>query len=128
MTGSVGDLEMNTWADWCGSAFETAFGAFPSEPADTRPAVMFSNHLFSDEELADTVVSVRRDVPMLPVRRFTDVGVAVIPHVTDRPVQRTVNRSVAWDDRMDKVSILSWPVCDLPIRIDVANAALTHNT
>ena len=33
--GSVGDLEMNTWADWCGSAFETAFGAFPPEAADT---------------------------------------------------------------------------------------------
>ena len=23
---------------------------------------------------------------------------------------------------------MSWPVCDPPIRIDVANAALTHNT
>ena len=105
--GSVGDLEMNTWADWCGSAFETAFGAFPPEAADT-PAVMFSNRLFSEEQLADAVVSVRRDVPMLPVRRFTDVGVAVIPPVADRPVQRTVNRSVSWDDRMDKVSVLSW--------------------
>ena len=69
---------------------------------------MFSNRLFSDEELTDTVVSVRRDVPMLPVRRFMDVGVAVVPPVTDRPVQRTVNRSVGWDDRMNKVSILSW--------------------
>ena len=29
---------------------------------------------------------------------------------------------------MDKVSVLSWPVCDPPIRIDVANAALTHYT
>ena len=27
---------------------------------------------------------------------------------------------------MDKVSVLSWPVCDPPIRIDVASAALTH--
>ena len=89
---------------------------------------MFSNRLFSDEELADTVVSVRRDMPMLPVRRFTDVGVAVVPPVTDRPFQRTVNWSVGWDDRMDKVSVLSWPVCDPPIRIDVTNAALTHYT
>ena len=79
--GSVEDFERNTWADWCGSAFETAFGAFPQEAANTRPAVMFSNRLFSDEELADMVVLVRRDVPMLPVRRFTDVGVAVIPPV-----------------------------------------------
>ena len=89
---------------------------------------MFSNRLFSGEELADTVVSVRMDVPMLPVQRLTDVGVAVIPPVADRPVQQTVNRSVGWDDRMDKVSVLSWPVCDPPIRIYVVNAALTHNT
>ena len=72
--GSVEDFERNTWADWCGSAFETAFGAFPPAADDTQPTVMFSNRLFSDEELADTVVSVHRDVPMLPLRRFTDVG------------------------------------------------------
>ena len=29
---------------------------------------------------------------------------------------------------MDKVSVLSCLVCDPPIRIDVANVALTHNT
>ena len=119
---------MNTWVDWCSSALGTAFGAFPPEAADTRPEVMFSNRLFSEEELADAVVSVRRDVPMLPVQRLTDVGVAVIPPVADRPVQRTVNRSVGWDDRMDEVSVLSWPVCDPRIRIYVANVALTHNT
>ena len=99
---------------------------FPPEAADTRPAVMFSNRLFSEEELANMVVSVRRDVPMLQVQRLTDVGVAVIPPVADRPVQRTVNRSVGWDDRMDEVSVLCWPVCDPPIRIYVVNAALTH--
>ena len=60
--GSVRDLEMHTWTDWCGSAFETAFGEFPPEAADIGPAVIFSNHLFSDEELADIVVSVCRDV------------------------------------------------------------------
>ena len=43
--GSVGDLEMNTWADWCGSALETAFGVFLPKAADTRPTVMFSNRL-----------------------------------------------------------------------------------
>ena len=56
----------------------------------------------------------------------------MVPPVTDRPVQRTVKRSVGrsvgWDDRMDKVSVLSCPVCDPPIRIDVTNAALTHYT
>ena len=73
--GSVEDLEMNIWADWCSSDFGTAYGAFSPEVADTRPAIMFGNHLFSEEELADTVVSVRRDVPMSPVQRLTDVGV-----------------------------------------------------
>ena len=126
--GSVGGLGVDAWADWCGSAFETAFGAFPSEAADARLAVMFSGRLFSKEELADTVVSVRRDVPMLPVQRLSDVAVAVIPPVADRPVQQTVNRSVGWDDMMNEVSVLSWPVCDPPIHIYVANAALTHNT
>ena len=52
----------------------------------------------------------------------------MIPPVADRPVRRTINRSVGWNNRMDKVSVLSWPVCDPPIRIDVGNAALTHNT
>ena len=39
-----------------------------------RPAVMFCDRLFSEEELADIV----------------DVGVAVIPPVADRPVRRTL--------------------------------------
>ena len=117
--GSIEDFERNTWADWCGSAFETAFGAFPPEADGTRPAVMFSDRLFSEEELADTVVSVHGEVSMLSLRRFADVGVAVIPPVADRPVRQTVNRSVCWNNRMDEVSILSWPVCDPPIRIAV---------
>ena len=29
--GSIKEDEMNTWADWCDSAFWTAFGTFPSE-------------------------------------------------------------------------------------------------
>ena len=66
--------------------FWTAFGAFPSEVEGPRLTVMFSDRLFSEEELADTVVSVHGDVPMLSLRRFADVGVAVIPPVADRPV------------------------------------------
>ena len=76
--GSVEDFEKNAWADWCGSVFGTAFGTFPPEADGPRQAVMFSDHLFSEEELVDSVVSVHREVPMLPLRRFSDVGVAVI--------------------------------------------------
>ena len=56
--GSVADLEMDTWAEACSSASQNAFGTFPLEAAHRRPAVIFSNHLFSGEELADMVFSV----------------------------------------------------------------------
>ena len=69
-----------------------------------------------------------REVPILPKRRFPDVGVAVLPPVADRPIRQTINMSVGWNNRMDKVSVLSEPVCDPPICIDVANTALTLNT
>ena len=101
---------------------------FPLEADGTQPAAMFSDRLFSEEELAYTVVLVHREVPMLPLRQFADVGVAVIPPVADRPVRRIINRSVGWNNRMDKVSVLSWPVCDPPIHINITNAALAHNT
>ena len=91
--GSIEDFETNTWADWCGSPFETAFGMFPPEADGTRLVVMFSDHLFS-EGLADMVVSVHREVPMLSMRRFADMGVAVLPPVADRPVRRTINSFV----------------------------------
>ena len=95
--GSVADLERDTWAEACSSAFQNAVGAFPPEAADVRPVVVFSNRLFSGEELADTIVSVRGDVPMSPVLQATDKGVAMIPPVADRPVQWMVSRSVGWD-------------------------------
>ena len=53
--GSVVDLEMDTWAEACSSASQNAFGAFPLEAAHRRPAVVFSNRLFSGEELVDMV-------------------------------------------------------------------------
>ena len=125
--GSVADLEGDTWAEACNSAFQNAVGAFPPEVADIRPAVVFSNRLFSGEELADTTVSVRGVVPISPMLQFTDMGVAMTPPVADRPVQRTVNGSVGWDVKTDEVSVVSWPVCTRPIRMYVANSALTHN-
>ena len=91
--GSVENFEKNTWADWCGSAFGTAFGAFPSEADGPRTAVMFSDRLFSEEELADTAVSVLEEVLMLPLRNFADMGFAVIPPVANWPVRRIINRS-----------------------------------
>ena len=109
--GSVEDLEWDTWADACILAFQGAVGAFPPEASETRPAVVFRNSLFPGDECANAVVLVRRDVPMspviqvLPVLPITDKGVAMIPPVTDRHVQRTVSRSVElcllYPDSMD---------------------------
>ena len=41
---------------------------------------------------------------MSPVKQLMDMGAAIIPPVAGRPVQRMVNGSVSWDDRMKKVS------------------------
>ena len=40
---------------------------------------------------------------MSPVEQLTDMGIAKIPPVAGRPVPRTVNGSVSWDARMEKV-------------------------
>ena len=87
----------------CSFTFRNAVGTFPPEAADIRPAVVFRDLLFSGEDLADTVVSVRGDVPMSPVQQLTDMGVAIIPPVAGRPVQQMVNGLVGWDVRMKKV-------------------------
>ena len=68
---------------------------FPPEAAEIRPAVVFGNSLFPWEECANAVVSVRGNVSILPVVQVTDKGVAMIPPVTDRHVQRMVSRSSA---------------------------------
>ena len=99
----------------------------PPEAGDIRPAVVLSNRLFSGEELTDAVASMRGDVPMSPVLQVMDMGVAMIPPVADRPVQRTVNGSVVWDVKTEEVSVVSWPMCVRPIRMYVANTALTHS-
>ena len=78
--GSVADLEWDTWADACTLTFQGAVCAFPPEAAEIRLAVG----------------SVRGNVPMSPVLQVTDKGVAMIPSVPDRHVQRTVRRSVGW--------------------------------
>ena len=61
-----------------------------------RLAVVFRDILFLGE--CDTaVVSARGEVPMSPVLPVTDKGVAMIPPVTNRHVQRTGCKSVGGD-------------------------------
>ena len=56
MWGSVADLEWNTWDDACALAFHGAVGAFPPETAVIRPAVVFRDILFREEE-CDTAIT-----------------------------------------------------------------------
>ena len=124
--GSIEDDERNTWADWCDSAFGTAFGTFPSEADGPQPMVVFSDRLFSDEVLADSAGSIHRELPMLALRIFSDVGVAVIPPIVDRPVIRIMDRLVGKGKRMDEVSVFTWPICDPPIHIGDGDVDLSH--
>ena len=54
--GSMADLEWNTWDDACALAIQDAPGAFPPDPAVVRPAVVFRDILFREEE-CDTAVT-----------------------------------------------------------------------
>ena len=51
----------------------------------------------------------------------------MIPPVADRPVRRIINRLVGRDNRMDEVSVLSWPICDPPIHVGNGDADLSHS-
>ena len=94
---------------------------------DPQPTVAFSDELFSDDVLADTLVSVHEELPMLALRVFTDVGVPVVPPVVNRPVRRIMDGLVCKDKLMDEVSVFSWPICDPPIHIGTGDMALSHH-
>ena len=72
--GSVEDRERDTWEDWCESAFRNGYSAFPPETDDPLPTVVFSDKLFSDEDIADMPMSDNRDLPVSALQVFTDVG------------------------------------------------------
>ena len=63
---------------------------------------------------------------MLALRIFSDVRVTVIPPIVDRPVRRVMDRLVSKNERMDEVSVLSWPICDPPIHIGDGGVGLSH--
>ena len=71
-------------------------------------------------------VSVLEEVPMLALRLFSDVGGSCDSPVVDRPVRWIINRLVGRDNRMDEVSVLSWPICDPPIHIGDGDTDLSH--
>ena len=51
--GSVGDKELDTWEDWCDSAFRNGYGRVPPDTDDPQPPVVFSGQVFWDEDIAE---------------------------------------------------------------------------
>ena len=51
--GSVEDREIDTWEDWCDSAFRNGNGGFPPDTDDPLLPVVFSGQLFWDEDISD---------------------------------------------------------------------------
>ena len=123
--GSIEDDERSTWTDWCGSAFYTACGTFPSTADVPQATVVFRDELILEEGLTDSAVSVYEELPIVALRMPSCVGVTVIPPVVDRPVQRIMDGLVGMDNWMDEVSI-SWPICDPPIHVGVIDVSLSH--
>ena len=98
--GSMADLEWDTCADAC----TLAVGAFP--PERLRSGRRLCSGTAYGEECDNAVVSVGGDVPMSPVLHVTDKGVAMIPPVDDRHVQRTGSESVSWDKYSVRLCLL----------------------
>ena len=112
--------------DWCDSAFGTAFGTFPSEADGPQPMVAFSDRLFSDEVLADSAGSVHRELPMLALRIFSDVGVTVIPLLS---IGLLYGLWTGWSVRANgwmRSRYLPGPICDPPIHIGDGDVDLSH--
>ena len=49
----IGDREIDTWEDWCDSAFRNDYGGFPPDTNDPQPSAVFSDQLFWDEDIAE---------------------------------------------------------------------------
>ena len=89
--GSVKDRERDTWEDWCESAFQNGYGAFPPDTEDPLPTVVFSDKLFSDEDPADMPVSDKEESTVSVLQVFTDEGAPLVPPVIDKIVRMDNN-------------------------------------
>ena len=102
--GSVGDHELDTWEDWCDSAFRNGYGGFPPDTDDPQLPVVFSDQVFWGKDIADPslILSDCGAVPVSALQVFTDPVVPLIPPDTGR-IDRFDNNELGTD----------WPVfCD----------------
>ena len=118
--GSVRDREIDTWEDRCDSAFCNGYGGFPLDTEDTQPAVVFSDQLFWDEDIAkpSRMLPDCGNVPVSPFQAFDDTVIPLVAPDTGRIVRFNNNDSELMDSRIGEFSVLSLGVCDPSIDMD----------
>ena len=83
VTGSLlfGDHELDTWEDWCDSAFRNGYGGFPPDTDDPQPPVVLSDQVFWGEDIAEPsrMLPDCGDVPVSALQVFADPVVPLIP-------------------------------------------------
>ena len=94
--------------DWCESAFENGYGAFPPDTADPLPMVVFSDKLFLDEDIADMPMAGNEDLPVSASQVFTDVGVPQVPPDIHRIARINHNALAIMDRRIMKFRGFPW--------------------
>ena len=118
--GSVGDREIDTWEDWCDSAFCNGYGGFPLDTEDPQPPVVFSDQLFWDEDIAEPsrMLPDCGNVPVSALQAFADTVIPLVPPDTGRIVRFNNNDLELMDSRIGEFSVLSLGVCDPSIDMD----------
>ena len=104
--GSVEDRERDTWEDWCDSAFRNGYGAIPPGTDNPLLTVVFSDKLFSDEDIVDMLVSDNEELPVSALQVFTDEGVPLVPPDIDRMVRIDNNELALMDRGMGEALVL----------------------
>ena len=123
----VEDRERDTWKDWCNSAFlRNGYGAFPPDTEDPLPTVLFSDKLFSDEDIADMPVLDNEEMPVSALQVFADEGVSLVPPDIDWIVRMNNNETAFLDKRMGEVLVLSMEICDPPIHSDTLDVRISY--
>ena len=85
--------ERNTWNDWCDSAFRTGSDGFPPGDGDTQPVVVFSNRLWWDDTMAESLY-IPPDDGCSPVWNSPILAETIMPSMLADTV-----RLVRWDGR-----------------------------
>ena len=118
--GSTGDLERDTWEDWCDSAFHNGYGGFP--PDDPQPPVMFSNQLFWDDAIAEPsqMWPDGENAPVSTSPVLAGTLMPLIPPDTDRTfrLNNTYSELELLDSQIDEFSVLSLGTGDIFMDMD----------